>query len=215
MAENEEKAATIPWLPLITLIGVGSGVLLFFPQLTSSRPRGGDPQLGGSTFNSQTIDARLWQDPLGVAAADQEGNEKLSPGKGAGDARAHSVGQFQNLLLKKCFAESANYPLIQSAVYPLGEELRFGQQANQLQIIAVMIPGGPYVEDVERQREEHDLGCRHRRGVAHPVDARSRSPVILQAATKLGRRIQRTLLRARSDQHRMASGSEAKREPAP
>jgi hypothetical protein len=151
MPENEEKATSIPWLPLITLIGVGSGVLLFFPQLTSSRPRGGDPQLGGSTFNSQTIDARLWQDPLGVAAADQEVNEKLSPGKGAGDGRAHSVGQFQNLLLKKCFAESANYPLIQSAVYPLGEELRFGQQANQLQIIAVMIPGGPYVEDVERR----------------------------------------------------------------
>jgi hypothetical protein len=101
MPENEEKATSIPWLPLITLIGVGSGVLLFFPQLTSSRPRGGDPQLGGSTFNSQTIDARLWQDPLGVAAADQEVNEKLSPGKGAGDgpfSRAISKSPAEKML---------------------------------------------------------------------------------------------------------------------
>ena len=72
MAEKEEKSASFPWLPLITLIGVGSGVLLFFPQLTSSRPGGGDPQLTGNTFDYQAIEARLWQDPLGVAIADQE-----------------------------------------------------------------------------------------------------------------------------------------------
>ena len=151
MAENEEKAATIPWLPLITLIGVGSGVLLFFPKLTSSRPGGGDPQLAGSTFDEQTINARLWQDPLGVAGADWEKNEKQSEEKSQNYRELHSVAYFQKLLINKCFAESANFPLIQSTIYPLEEELSFGKQAKQLQILAVMIPGGPYIEDVERR----------------------------------------------------------------
>jgi hypothetical protein len=78
MAEQEEKSGAIPWLPLIALIGVGSGVLFFLPQLTSSRPGGGVSQLAGNTFDQQTINARLWQDPLGVASADREKNEKRS-----------------------------------------------------------------------------------------------------------------------------------------
>jgi hypothetical protein len=135
VAEKEEKSASIPWLPLITLIGVGSGVLLFFPQLISSRPGGGDTRLSGNTFDSQTINARLWQDPLGVAIADREKNQKQSG--------ARSVAQFQELLIKKCFSEPA--------IYPLKKELRFVEQAKQVQVFAVMIPGGPYVEDVERR----------------------------------------------------------------
>ena len=36
-------------------------------------------------------------------------------------------------------------------IYPLDDELRLEEQAKQVQILAVMIPGGPYVEDVERR----------------------------------------------------------------
>jgi hypothetical protein len=147
MAENEEKSASIPWLPLITLIGVGSGVLLFFPQLISSRPGGGDPQLAESTFDHQTVDARLWQDPLGVAVADREKSEKQSQKY----SQVHSVTEFQKLLLKKCFPKTDDFPVRPSGIYPLDEELRLEAQAKQLQIVAVMIPGGPYVEDVERR----------------------------------------------------------------
>jgi hypothetical protein len=124
VAEKEEKSASIPWLPLITLIGVGSGLLLFFPQLTSSRPGGGEPQLAEKTFDDQTVDARLWQDPLGVAIASQQKEEKQNS--------THSIKSFQELLINKCFAESA-------------------EQANRVEIFAVMVPGGPYVEDVERR----------------------------------------------------------------
>jgi hypothetical protein len=77
MAEKQERSGAIPWLPLITLVGVGSAVLLFFPPLTSSRPGGGDTHLSGTTFDEQTINARLWQDPLGVANADAEKNDLL------------------------------------------------------------------------------------------------------------------------------------------
>jgi hypothetical protein len=151
VAENEEKSPSIPWLPLISLIGVGSGVLLFFPQLTSSRPGGGDPQLAGNTFVKQTISARLWQDPLGVASADREKNEKQGEGKTQNYRKVHSVAHFQKILTSKCFAESANLPLIKSAIYPLEEQLRSAEQAEQVQILAVMVPGGPYLEDVERR----------------------------------------------------------------
>jgi hypothetical protein len=143
MAEQEEKSASIPWLPLITLIGVGSGVLFFsFQQLISSRPGGGDPRLAGNTFDEETIDARLWQDPLGVAIADGEKQR---------NSEVHSVRQFQKLLIKKWFTKSATGPLRRSMIYPLEEESRFTGQAEHVQILAVMIPGGPYVEDVERR----------------------------------------------------------------
>ena len=68
-------------VPLITLIGVGSGVFLFLPQLLSSRPGGGDPRLARNTFDEQPIDARLWQDPLGVATANREKTEKYEAEK--------------------------------------------------------------------------------------------------------------------------------------
>src|ERR1700730_8745811 len=143
MAEQEEKSASIPWLPLITLIGVGSGVLFFsFQQLISSRPGGGYPRLAGNTFDEETIDARLWQDPLGVASADGEKQR---------NSEVHSVRQFQKLLIKKWFTKSATGPLRRSMIYPLEEESRFTGQAEHVQILAVMIPGGPYVEDVERR----------------------------------------------------------------
>ena len=151
MAEQEEKSAPIPWLPLITLIGAGSGFLLLFPQLTSSRPGGGDSRLAGNTFDHQTIDARLWQDPLGVAISDREKNEKRGEEAKQKNSAAHSVVEFQKLLIKKCFADSANYPLVRSIIYPLDDELRLEDQASQVQVLAVMIPGGPYVEDVERR----------------------------------------------------------------
>ena len=140
MAEKEENTPSIPWLPLVTLIGVGSGVLLFFPQLLSSRPGGGDPRLAGNTFDEQTINARLWQDPLGVASADREKNEKYDAEKKQKQSEAHSITRFQNLLIHKCFAASA-----------IDHEFLFADEARQLQVFAVMIPGGPYVEDVERR----------------------------------------------------------------
>ena len=94
MAEQEQKAA-IPWLPLITLILVGSGVWASLQQLTSSRPGGGNIRLAVDVFEDQAVDARLWQDPLGVAVADSENPQK--------DGAAHGVTQFQKLLIHKCF----------------------------------------------------------------------------------------------------------------
>jgi hypothetical protein len=142
VAEKEEKSVSVPWLPLLTLIGVVSGVLFFFPQLISSRPGGGDIRLAEYTFDPQTVDARLWQDPLGVTFENWQ--RHLESGK------AHSISLFQDGLINRCFVASPKFPP--------KEELRLVEQANQqpaptqrVKILAVMIPGGPYVEDVERR----------------------------------------------------------------
>jgi hypothetical protein len=132
--KEEEKPASIPWLPLVTLIAVGTGILLFFPQLISLRPRGGNPLLAENTFEDQTVNARLWQDPLGVAIAAREKDQKSS--------HSNSIMRFQELFIKKCFTNPE---------FPLKEELRFAEQSNRVQILAVMIPGGPQVDDFERR----------------------------------------------------------------
>jgi hypothetical protein len=145
VAETEEKSNSIPWLLLITLIGVSSGVFFFFPQLISSRPGGGESQLAGNTFDYQTIAARLWQDPLGVAIADREKNtDQESKEKFQKYCAVHCVAEFQKLVIEKCYAKLPNYRLDDDSGF--SEE-----QAKQIRILAVMIPGGPYVEDVERR----------------------------------------------------------------
>jgi hypothetical protein len=139
VAEKEERPS-FPWVPVIILILVGSGVVLTFQQLTSSRPAGGDTRLATNTFEGQNIDARLWQDPFGVTAADWKRNKN--------SLEEHSIGSFQNIVIDKCFAPMC----------PPREELSSAEQreqaeilAKQVRILAVMIPGGPYVEDVERR----------------------------------------------------------------
>lgn len=145
MAESEEKSVSIPWLPLLTFMAVSSGVLIYFQQLTSSRPGGGDPTLG-DTFNDETIDARLWQDPLAVAIADGE----LSDGKSGKkrDSEPHSVARFQRVFIEKCFAgASSDWQKSSDS----GVQDSLNQKVKRVLVLGVMIPGGPYVEDVERR----------------------------------------------------------------
>jgi hypothetical protein len=101
VADKDQKSASISWLPLlIGLIGASGGVFLLFPQLTSSRPGGGEPRLTGATFDEQAINAGLWQDPLGVAIADWQAHEHCVE---------HSVTRFQELVIDKCFANPPVY----------------------------------------------------------------------------------------------------------
>jgi hypothetical protein len=133
MAEKDEKSASIPWLPLLTLVGLGSGIFFFFPQLLSSRPGGGDPRLAEDTFDQQTLDARLWQDPLAAAIQNAQEAKTKDP--------THTIGEFQRLFVGKCIPESG----ISVPKEKAEEELK------HVAILAVMIPGGPYVEDIERR----------------------------------------------------------------
>jgi hypothetical protein len=143
MAENQQTSGDFPWLPLITLIAVGSGVFFLLPQITSSRPGGGDPKLV-TTFDPQAINARLWQDPLGVVSADQDRDKERPQSR-----MTHSIRLFQELLRAKYFWKSPNLVLTRENLREASAQRL--QRFQPFDICAVMIPGGPYVEDVERR----------------------------------------------------------------
>jgi hypothetical protein len=142
---EEGNSATIPWLSLITLVCVSTGLIFFFPQLTSSRPGGGDSTLLDKTFGDETVNARLWQDSLGVCVEDGEGIPEIRPKKFRNPA--HSITRFQQLFINRCFS-----PPVPEIWTPIRRDLSEpNKYSNGVQILAVMIPGGPYVEDVERR----------------------------------------------------------------
>ncbi len=143
MAENQQTSGDFPWLPLITLIAVGSGVFFLLPQITTSRPGGGDPKLV-TTFDPQAINARLWQDPLGVVSVDQDRDKERPQSR-----MTHSIRLFQELLRAKYFWESPNLVLTRENLREASAQRL--QRFQPFDICAVMIPGGPYVEDVERR----------------------------------------------------------------
>lgn len=145
MAESEEQSATIPWLSLITLICISTGIIFFFPQLTSSRPGGGDSTLLTKRFGDETVNARLWQDPLGVAIED--GESVGEDGQKKKYNFPHSITRFQELFIAKC-TNRQNPEIWHSLERQLPDLTRYPEG---VQILAVMIPGGPYVEDVERR----------------------------------------------------------------
>lgn len=91
-----------------------------------------------STFDKQAVNARLWQDPLGVVIADQQRDKKMR-----NDSNAHSIDTFQDIFIEKCFPKAGTCPLARDRL--------FAEFSRRFQICAVMIPGGPYVEDVERR----------------------------------------------------------------
>jgi hypothetical protein len=140
MSEKEETSPDFPWLPLITLIVAGSGVALLLPQITSSRPGGGDPILV-DTFDPQTINARLWQDPVGVVNAEQEKRKQSQQ-----DDTTHSIEAFRHLFIEKSLPELTVSPLTRER-----QTADWLQRFKSLNICVVMIPGGPYVEEVERR----------------------------------------------------------------
>jgi hypothetical protein len=145
MAENEQRSVSIPWLPLLTFMAVSSGVLIYFQQLTSSRPGGGDPALV-DTFDDKTIDARLWQDPLAVAIADGE----LTDGKTGKkrDSEPHSIAGFQHVFIDKCF-DDQNSDWHKSSAS--SEDDSPNEKVTRVLVLGVFTPGGPYVEDIERR----------------------------------------------------------------
>jgi hypothetical protein len=151
MAENEENSADFPWLPLISLVVLGGGVALLLPQITSSRPGGGDPKLV-ETFNPQSINARLWQGPLGIVIADKEttSDEEKKSKASVINIKNHSIENFQDLLIKKCFPQVQFSPLNREVLIA-ENSVQCVEDAKRLEVCAVMIPGGPYVEDVERR----------------------------------------------------------------
>ena len=110
------------------LLGGGAFVLHEVP-LECTRPPADEPSVG-QRFSDQDVDARLWQDPLGAVARAREELAKKArtePEKQADEFR-HSIGRLESAIS------------------------RARNDQAEVTVFAVMLPGGPYAEYVERRR---------------------------------------------------------------
>ena len=117
-------------LILAALLLGGGAVVLHEVPLESTRPPANEPKVE-RRFSDQDVDARLWQDPLGAVARARE------------ELAKKELTNFQKQ------AEEAHHS-IKRVREAISREL---QGANaEVTVLAVMLPGGPYAEYVERRR---------------------------------------------------------------
>src|SRR5947207_14028421 len=65
MAENEKRKLDIPWVTLLPIVAALAGVVAQYKPLVSVRPAV-PSEKSVALAADQDVDARLWQDPLGV-----------------------------------------------------------------------------------------------------------------------------------------------------
>jgi hypothetical protein len=122
MAEDSGSPG-LPWASIMGVLAFAGGILFYFAPLTSSRPKG-TSGLSADGFQDQDVNARLWQDPLETV------EEHVKHEKG-NDFYENSTHQVSRVLAR--LRASKN------------------QAQGECKILAVMIPGGPHAEQVERR----------------------------------------------------------------
>ena len=66
MADNNKPKFDLPWATLLPLLAVLAGVIATYKPLVSERPSVPSEKTA-PVIAEQDVDARLWQDPIGVA----------------------------------------------------------------------------------------------------------------------------------------------------
>ncbi len=123
MADNDKRKFDLPWGTLLPLLAVLAGVVAQYKPLVSERPSVASEKTA-PVIAAQDVEARLWQDPVGVAQkqkvlVDKEGGSEL-----------HEIKALAGLLAQdvKDFSKNAPVPVL---------------------LLAVMLDAGPYSEQAE------------------------------------------------------------------
>ena len=66
MPDNDKRKFDLPWATLLPLMAVLAGVVAQYRPLVSERPSVPSEKTA-PVIAAQDVDARLWQDPIGVA----------------------------------------------------------------------------------------------------------------------------------------------------
>src|SRR5438132_12390298 len=127
MADNEKRKFDLPWGTLLPLMAVLAGVIATYKPLVSERPSVPSEKTA-PVIAAQDVDARLWQDPIGVAQTQKalldEQIEKGVAKKGA--AESHDICALTDLLSQRA--------------------TRFD---GSVLLLGVMLDAGPYSEQAE------------------------------------------------------------------
>jgi hypothetical protein len=131
MAANDNRKFDLPWGTLLPLMAVLAGVIAQYKPLVSERPSVPSEKTA-SVIAAQDIDARLWQDPIGVAQKQKsllDAQIEARHDKDGG-SKLHDISALTGLLDQdvKKFSNIAPVPVL---------------------LVAVMLDAGPYSEQAE------------------------------------------------------------------
>ena len=118
MAEDDKRKLDIPWATLLPMVAALAGIVAQYKPLVSARPAA-PSEKPVEVIADQDVDARLWQDPLGVVQ-----KEKLALDSEI-RLRRHSTAA-----LSERIKESV-------------------QEPGCVLLLAVMLESGPYLEQAE------------------------------------------------------------------
>jgi hypothetical protein len=136
MADNNKPKFDLPWGTLLPLLAVLAGVIATYKPLVSERPSVPSEKTA-PVIAAQDVDARLWQDPIGVAQKQKSllNQQPDSPAKAA-SANLHDITALTALLEQ--------------------DVKKFSKTAVPVLLLAVMLDAGPYSEQAEsRLRARH------------------------------------------------------------
>ena len=142
MADNDKRKFELPWATLLPLMAVLAGVVAQYKPLVSERPSVPSEKTA-PVIAAQDVDARLWQDPIGVAQKQKSllNQQAAGPAKEA-SAKLHDISALTALLDQDVKAFS-------NIVIPLIAPV-------PVLLLAVMLDAGPYSEQAEsRLRARH------------------------------------------------------------
>src|SRR6266498_5233696 len=131
MADTDKRKVDLPWGTLLPLLAVLAGVVAQYKPLVSERPSV-PSEKAAPVIAEQDVDARLWQDPIGVAQKQKALlDEQIDKGvakKGA--TELHDITALARLLSERV------------------KDFHDPGQRNVL-LLAVMLDAGPYSEQAE------------------------------------------------------------------
>jgi hypothetical protein len=142
MAEEQPRKFDLPWATLLPLMAVLAGVVAQYKPLVSERPSVPSEKTA-PVIAAQDVDARLWQDPIGVAQKQKsELTQQGDPQAKGASAKLHDISALTALLDQDVKAFS-------NIVIPLIAPV-------PVLLLAVMLDAGPYSEQAEsRLRARH------------------------------------------------------------
>ena len=134
MAEEQARKFDLPWGTLLPLLAVLAGVVAQYKPLVSERPSVPNEKTG-PVIAEQDVDARLWQDPIGVA---QKQKALLDEQKEKGTAKPGVTERHQITALKELLRKDVEIFKNEKTV-----------RDKRVLLLAVMLDAGPYSEQAE------------------------------------------------------------------
>ena len=127
MADNDKPKFDLPWGTLLPLLAVLAGIIAHYKPLVSERPSV-PTEKAARVIATQDVDARLWQDPIGVVQTQKALlDEAIEKGVAkTGSPESHDIGALSDLLSRR------------ATTFP-----------RRVLLLAVMLDAGPYSEQAE------------------------------------------------------------------